>query len=69
MVRNAYEMAIPEENGRFFFEKNREKNEKWLEMGRQMSFSSSDYRVLKQFFETNRLVIVPGGQTCLKKSF
>ena len=23
MVRNAYEMAIPEKNGRFFFEKNR----------------------------------------------
>ena len=69
MVRNAYEMAIPEKNGRFFFEKNRWKNEKWLEMGRQTSFSSSDYRVLKQFFETNRLVIVPGGQTWLKKSF
>ena len=50
-------------------EKNRWKNEKWLEMGRQKSFSSSDYRVFQQFFETNRLVIVPGGQTWLKKSF
>ena len=69
MVRNAYEMAIPEKKCRFFFEKNRWKNEKLLEMGRQKSFSSSDYRVLKQFFETNRLVISSGGQTWLKNSF
>ena len=69
MVRNAYEIAIPEKNGRFFFDKNQWENEKLLEMGRQKSFSSSDYRVFQQFFETNRLVIVPGGQTWLKKSF
>ena len=57
------------EKSSIFLEKNRWKNEKLLEMGRQKSFSSSDYRVLKQFFETNRLVIVPLGQTWLKNHF
>ena len=61
MVRNAYGMAIYEKNGRFFFEKNRLKNEKALKMGRQKSFSSSDYRVWHDFFEINRLVISSGG--------
>ena len=49
MVRNAYEMAIPEKNRRFFLEKNREKHEKILEIGRQTSFSRSDFFVEQDF--------------------
>jgi len=46
MVRNAYEMAIPEKNGRFFI---RKINEKVLELGRDFSFLSSDYHVWHDF--------------------
>ena len=66
MVRNAYGMAIPEKNRRSSLGKIDKKMKKclnWVEI----FFSSSDYRVLNYFFETNRLVISSGGQTWLTK--
>ena len=48
MVRNAYGMAIPKKNLRFSLRKIDEKM-KWLEMGRQTSFSRSVNFVVQDF--------------------
>ena len=69
MVRNAYGMAIPEKNRRFSSRKINKKMKHGLKWVVRRAFRALTIAFFSNFFETNRLVIVPLGQTLLKKSF
>ena len=64
MVRNAYEIAIPEKNRRFSLGEIDENYEKVLELGREKRWRGGEYTVEQDFLRQTLWYATHGAEPC-----